>query len=119
MGLIRAEMGAVGAIVAMLAMLAMGEPLAPMWVDFLTVPLSMGQSSALFPAVPLRTNHGSGSKTKGSQEIETKASKIVVQGGHGACQQLHMGRVCRKPMASHEGENPRVFAGFGSLTLVS
>ena len=71
MGLIRAAMGAIGGT------------LADQWIDFLTVPSNIGQTAALFPAVPVGTNAGRGSNTKGSQAILTNGSRIVVPEGYG------------------------------------
>ena len=71
MGLIRAAMGAIAGT------------LADQWIDFLSVPLNIGQTAALFPAVPVGTNAGRGSNTKGSQAILTNGSRIVVPEGYG------------------------------------
>ena len=71
MGLIRAAIGAIGG------------SLADQWIDFLTVPVGIEQTAALFPAVLSGINNGRGSNTKGSQAILTNGSKIIVPEGYG------------------------------------
>lgn len=71
MGLIRATAGAIGGT------------LADQWKDFLTVPVDIRPTAALFPAVPVETNQGRGSNTTGSRAILTNGSKIVVPEGYG------------------------------------
>ena len=71
MGLIQATVGAVGGM------------LADQWKDFYTVPSGLPATAALFAAVPQGTNAGRGSNTKGSQNIITNGSKIVVPEGYG------------------------------------
>ncbi len=71
MGLIRAAIGAIDGT------------LADQWKDFLTVPVGIGPTAALFPAVPVGASEGRGSNTKGSQAILTNGSKIVVPEGYG------------------------------------
>lgn len=71
MGLIRAAIGAIGG------------SLADQWIDFLSVPIGIEQTAALFPAVPLGTNNGRGSNTNGSRAILTNGSKIIVPEGYG------------------------------------
>lgn len=71
MGLIRAAIGAIDGT------------LADQWKDFLTVPVGIGPTAALFPAVQAGTNEGRGSNTEGSQAILTNGSKIVVPEGYG------------------------------------
>jgi membrane protease subunit (stomatin/prohibitin family) len=71
MGLIRATLDTIGG------------SFADQWVDFLTVPLGISQTAALFPAVPSGTNHGRGSNTNGSSAILTNGSKIIVPEGYG------------------------------------
>lgn len=62
---------------------AIGGTLADQWKDFLTVPADVGPTAAIFPAVPVGTNAGRGSNTKGSQAILTNGSRIVVPEGYG------------------------------------
>ncbi|WP_440222956.1 SPFH domain-containing protein [Dokdonella sp. MW10] len=71
MGLIQAAVGAVGGM------------LADQWKDFYTVPAGLPSTAALFAAVPQGTNAGRGSNTKGSSNIITNGSKIVVPEGYG------------------------------------
>ena len=71
MGLIQAVVGSVGGM------------LADQWKDFYTVPAGLPSTAALFAAVPQGTNAGRGSNTKGSSNIITNGSKIVVPEGYG------------------------------------
>ncbi|MDP2418956.1 MAG: SPFH domain-containing protein [Hydrogenophaga sp.] len=71
MGLIQAVAGSVGGA------------LADQWKDFYTVPSGLSATAALFAAVPQGTNAGRGSNTKGSSNIITNGSKIVVPEGYG------------------------------------
>ncbi|MCT1435719.1 SPFH domain-containing protein [Brachybacterium paraconglomeratum] len=71
MGFIQAFKGAVGGM------------LADQWKDFLTVPSGLPQTAALFPAVPQGTNAGRGSNTRGSENVITNGSKILVPQGYG------------------------------------
>jgi hypothetical protein len=71
MGLIQAVAGSVGGV------------LADQWKDFYTVPGGLPPTAALFAAVPQGTNAGRGSNTKGSSNIITNGSKIVVPEGYG------------------------------------
>ena len=71
MGLIQAVAGAVGGM------------LADQWKDFYTIPDGLPSTAALFAAVPRGTNAGRGSNTKGSSNIITNGSKIVVPEGYG------------------------------------
>ena len=71
MGLIQAVVGSVGGV------------LADQWKDFYTVPEGLPATAALFAAVPHGTNAGRGSNTKGSSNIITNGSKIIVPEGYG------------------------------------
>lgn len=71
MGLVQAVAGAVGGV------------LADQWKDFYTVPGGLPSTAALFAAVPQGTNAGRGSNTRGSSNIITNGSKIVVPEGYG------------------------------------
>ena len=71
MGLVQAVAGAVGGV------------LADQWKDFYTVPEGLPATAALFAAVPRGTNAGRGSNTRGSSNIITNGSKIVVPEGYG------------------------------------
>jgi membrane protease subunit (stomatin/prohibitin family) len=71
MGLIQAAVGSIGGA------------LADQWKDFYTVPDGLPATAALFAAVPRGTNAGRGSNTKGSTNIITNGSKIVIPEGYG------------------------------------
>ncbi len=71
MGLFQAVRGSIGGV------------LADQWKDFYTVPDGLPATAALFAAVPHGTNAGRGSNTKGSSNIITNGSKIVVPEGYG------------------------------------
>ena len=71
MGLIQAALGSIGGT------------LADQWKDFYTVPDGLPPTAALFAAVPRGTNAGRGANTKGSSNIITNGSKIVVPEGYG------------------------------------
>ncbi|MEO7323955.1 MAG: SPFH domain-containing protein, partial [Dokdonella sp.] len=71
MGLVQAVVGSIGGT------------LADQWKDFYTVPAGLPATAALFAAVPQGTNAGRGSNTKGSSNIITNGSKIVVPEGYG------------------------------------
>lgn len=71
MGLIQAAAGAIGGA------------LADQWQDFYTVPDGLPPTAALFAAVPRGTNAGRGSNTRGSTNIITNGSRIVVPEGYG------------------------------------
>ncbi len=62
---------------------SIGGALADQWKDFYTVPDGLPATSALFAAVPRGTNAGRGSNTKGSSNIISNGSKIVVPEGYG------------------------------------
>jgi membrane protease subunit (stomatin/prohibitin family) len=71
MGLIRAVSGAIGGT------------LADQWKDFYTIPAGLPSTAAVFAAVPQGTNAGRGSNTKGSSNIISNGTKIVVPEGYG------------------------------------
>jgi membrane protease subunit (stomatin/prohibitin family) len=71
MGLIQAAVGSIGG------------SLADQWKDFYTVPDGLPPTAALFAAVPRGTNAGRGSNTRGSSNIITNGSRIVVPEGYG------------------------------------
>lgn len=62
---------------------ALGGTFADQWVDFLTIPDFLPDTAAIFPAVPKGRNNGRGENTKGSQNIITNGSKILVPEGYG------------------------------------
>ena len=71
MGLIQAVVGSIGGT------------LADQWQDFYTVPAGLPATAALFAAVPQGSNAGRGSNTRGSSNIISNGSKIVVPEGYG------------------------------------
>jgi len=71
MGLVQAVAGSIGGV------------LADQWKDFYTVPDGLPATAAMFAAVPRGTNAGRGSNTKGSSNIISNGSKIVVPEGYG------------------------------------
>lgn len=71
MGLIQAAVGSIGGV------------LADQWKDFYTTPTGLPATAALFAAVPSGTNAGRGSNTKGSSNIISNGSKIIVPEGYG------------------------------------
>jgi membrane protease subunit (stomatin/prohibitin family) len=62
---------------------ALGGAFADQWKDFLAPPAGLASTAALFPAVPQGQNAGRGSNTKGSQNIISNGSRIVVPEGYG------------------------------------
>jgi membrane protease subunit (stomatin/prohibitin family) len=71
MGLFKAALGSVGG------------SLADQWKDFYTIPDGLAPTAAVFPAVPRGTNAGRGSNTRGSDNVITNGSKILVPAGYG------------------------------------
>lgn len=61
---------------------ALGGTLADQWKDFLMPPPALPPTAALFPGVPQGQNAGRGSNTKGSANIITNGSLIVVPEGY-------------------------------------
>ena len=70
MGLIQAAVGSIGGMFA------------DQWKDFYTVPDGLPSTAALFAAVPRGTNAGRGSNTRGSSNVISNGSKIVVPEGY-------------------------------------
>lgn len=71
MGFIKAFAGAIGGMFA------------DQWVDYLVPPAGLQPTAAIFPAVPKGQNAGRGSNTKGSENIISDGSLIVVPEGYG------------------------------------
>lgn len=71
MGFIQAFTGAVGGVFA------------DQWIDYLTVPAGITPTAALFAAEPQGQNNGRGSNVRGSTNIITNGSKILVPEGYG------------------------------------
>lgn len=70
MGFIKAFAGAIGGMFA------------DQWVDYLVPPSGLAPTAAIFPAVAQGQNAGRGSNTKGSENIITDGSLIVVPEGY-------------------------------------
>lgn len=62
---------------------ALGGTFADSWLDFLLPPQGLPATAAIFPAVAQGTNAGRGENTKGSTNIISNGSKIVVPEGLG------------------------------------
>ncbi len=62
---------------------ALGGVFADQWLDFITVPQGIAPTAALVPGVSAGTNAGRGSNTRGSTNVITNGSKIVVPDGFG------------------------------------
>lgn len=62
---------------------AIGGMFADQWKDFLTIPDGLPQTAALFPAVPRGTNAGRGSNVRGSENVISNGSRILVPQGYG------------------------------------
>lgn len=60
---------------------ALGGAFADQWKDFYVPKQGVPGTAAIFPAVPQGTNAGRGSNTKGSENIITNGSKIIVPEG--------------------------------------
>ncbi|WP_297081195.1 SPFH domain-containing protein [uncultured Demequina sp.] len=71
MGFIQAAVGAISGT------------LADQWIDFLIPPDNVPQTAVVFPAIPKGQNAGRGSNVRGSENIITNGSKIVVPEGMG------------------------------------
>ncbi|MDO5084713.1 MAG: SPFH domain-containing protein [Arachnia propionica] len=71
MGFIKAFAGSVGGVFA------------DQWLDFITVPSGVSATAAFFPGVNSGRNAGRGANTKGSENVISNGSKIVVPEGFG------------------------------------
>jgi len=60
---------------------ALGGAFADQWKDYYVPVQGVPATAAIFPAVPQGTNNGRGSNTKGSDNIITNGSKIIVPEG--------------------------------------
>ena len=60
---------------------ALGGTFADQWKDFYGPLDGVSETAAVFRAVPRGTNAGRGSNTKGSENIITNGSKIIVPEG--------------------------------------
>lgn len=80
MGFIKAFTGAIGGMFA------------DQWIDYLVPPAGLAPTAAIFPAVAQGQNAGRGSNTKGSENIITDGSLIVVPEGY-ALMTFHNGEL--------------------------
>lgn len=101
---------------------SVGGTLADQWQDFYTVPQDITPTSAFFPAVKLEQNNGRGANTKGSSNVISNGSRIVVPEGYGLIT-LDSGRatgLVAEPGAftfySDAQDAKSVFAGDGILS---
>ncbi|XBH20853.1 SPFH domain-containing protein [Jonesiaceae bacterium BS-20] len=62
---------------------AIGGTFADQWKDFIVPPAGLAPTAAIFPGVPQGQNAGRGSNTKGSQNIITNGSRLLVPEGYG------------------------------------
>ncbi len=62
---------------------SVGGMLADQWLDYLTPPTNLPPSAAIFPAVKRGTDAGRGANVKGSENIISNGSRIVVPEGYG------------------------------------
>lgn len=60
---------------------SLGGSFADQWKDFYVPIQNVPGTAAIFPAVPQGTNNGRGANTKGSENIITNGSKIIVPDG--------------------------------------
>ena len=60
---------------------ALGGTFADQWLDFYEPQAGLSATAAIFPAVPKGTNNGRGENTKGSANVITNGSKIIVPEG--------------------------------------
>ncbi|WP_435299971.1 SHOCT domain-containing protein [Timonella sp. A28] len=61
---------------------ALGGVFADQWKDFITVPAHVTPTAAIFPGAPQGTNAGRGANTRGSQNIITNGSRVLVPEGY-------------------------------------
>jgi membrane protease subunit (stomatin/prohibitin family) len=61
---------------------ALGGTFADQWKDFIMPMSNVPATAGLIPAVNVGTNNGRGSNTKGSENIITNGSKILVPDGY-------------------------------------
>lgn len=62
---------------------AIGGTFADQWLDFLVPPTGISATAILFPAVAQGQNAGRGANVKGSENIISNGSKVVVPAGYG------------------------------------
>ncbi len=62
---------------------AVGSTAADQFIDFLVPPSNVSDTAVVFPAVVQGTNAGRGQNTRGSENIITNGSKVIVPEGYG------------------------------------
>ena len=60
---------------------AVGSTLGDQWRDFYGPGQDVSPTAGVFPGVPMGTNNGRGSNTRGSANIITNGSKVIVPEG--------------------------------------
>ncbi|MAT06163.1 MAG: virion core protein (lumpy skin disease virus) [Acidimicrobiaceae bacterium] len=110
MGLIQAAVGAIGGT------------LADQWKDFFTVPDRLAPTAAVFAAEKREQNAGRGSNTKGSDDVITNGSRIIVPEGYGLIL-LEQGKITgfaaeagAYEWNSEEQDSQSIFAGDGIVS---
>ena len=100
---------------------ALGGTFADQWKDFYTPPAGLSPTAAIFPAVPQGQNAGRGANVKGSQNIITNGSRIIVPEGYGLVtfQDGQLTALVAEPggfiWASDDPNSRSIFAGDGIL----
>ncbi len=101
---------------------AIGGTFADQWKDFFVPPAGLAPTAALFPAVAQGQNAGRGSNTKGSENIITNGSRIVVPEGYGLLtfQDGQLTGFIAEPggfiFTSEDQNSKSIFAGDGILS---
>lgn len=103
---------------------ALGGTFANQWLDFHTVPHNVAPTAAFFASEPQGQNAGRGSNTKGSRNIITNGSKIVVPEGYGLVL-MENGRITALAVEaggyewrSDDVQSASIFAGDGFLAPI-
>lgn len=103
---------------------ALGGTFANQWLDFHTVPRGVAPTAAFFASEPQGQNAGRGSNTKGSRNIITNGSKIVVPEGYGLVL-MENGRITALAVEaggyewrSDDVQSASIFAGDGFLAPI-
>ncbi|MBN9158882.1 MULTISPECIES: SPFH domain-containing protein [unclassified Microbacterium] len=101
---------------------ALGGTLADQWKDFLVPPQGLAPTAAIFPAVAQGQNAGRGSNVRGSENIITNGSKIIVPEGTGVLtfQDGHITGFIAQPggyeWQSSDPNSKSIFAGDGFVS---
>jgi membrane protease subunit (stomatin/prohibitin family) len=101
---------------------AIGGTLADQWKDFIVPPQGLAPTAAIFPGVPQGQNAGRGSNTRGSENIITNGSKVIVPEGTGLLtfQDGHITGFIAQPggyeWRSDDPNSKSIFAGDGFVS---